>query len=76
MRTTLSIDDDVLAAIRHLAERRRQTVGEVLTELARQGLAPAGRRRGTRNGLPLLPRGAGSKAVSLALVNELRDDVA
>lgn len=30
MRTTLSIDDDILAAARHLAERERLTVGEVV----------------------------------------------
>jgi Ribbon-helix-helix protein, copG family len=39
MRTTLTIDDDVLAAAKHLAERERKTIGEVISALARQGLA-------------------------------------
>lgn len=43
MRTTLSIDDDVLYAVKSLARRQRRSVGEVLSELARQALqAPAG----------------------------------
>jgi hypothetical protein len=40
MRTTLTIDDDVLAAARSLAESERKSVGQVLSELARSGLAP------------------------------------
>jgi hypothetical protein len=38
MRTTLSIDDDILVTAKHLAERDRKTVGEVISDLARQGL--------------------------------------
>jgi hypothetical protein len=42
MRTTLDIDEDVLWAAKELARRQRCTAGEVLSELARQGLrAPA-----------------------------------
>jgi hypothetical protein len=42
MRTTLDIDDDVLLAVKELARRQRCTAGEVISELARQGLrAPA-----------------------------------
>ncbi|MDE2147315.1 MAG: CopG family transcriptional regulator [Burkholderiales bacterium] len=74
MRTTLTIDDDILAAARHLAERQQQTVGEVLSALARQGLARAGRGpRPERNGIPLLARG--SAPVTLELVNLLRDEL-
>ena len=35
MRTTLSIDDDVLAAAKHLAERNGQSVSVVISNLAR-----------------------------------------
>jgi hypothetical protein len=42
MRTTLDIDDDVLLAVKELARRQHSTAGEVISELARQGLrAPA-----------------------------------
>lgn len=39
MRTTLDIDDTVLAAARSLARARGTSVGVALSELARQGLA-------------------------------------
>lgn len=38
MRTTLSIDDDVLNAAKHEALRRNATLSEVATELIRAGL--------------------------------------
>ena len=38
MRTTLNIDDDVLAAARVLAERNGSSLGSALSELARWGL--------------------------------------
>jgi hypothetical protein len=38
MRTTLDIDDEVLLAAKELARRQRCTAGEVLSQLARQGL--------------------------------------
>lgn len=76
MRTTLAIDDDVLAAARHLAEREQKTVGEVISALARQALAPNGRTaRVERNGIPLLPSSKQTAAVTLELVNQLRDEL-
>jgi hypothetical protein len=39
MRTTLNIDDEVLAAAQEIARRRRTTAGAILSELARQALA-------------------------------------
>ena len=78
MRTTLALDDDILAAARHLAERERKTVGEVISALARQGLARTGvAAKPARNGIPLLPRHRGAApaaAVTLELVNRLRDE--
>ncbi len=57
MRTTLDIDDDVLAAAKDLAEARRTTAGKMLSELARKALTqPVSDERLTfRNGVPLLP---------------------
>ena len=76
MRTTLAIDDDVLAAARHLAEREQLSMGEVISSLARQGLSRAGARgaKAERNGIPLLPGRKGAQAVTLQLVNQLRDE--
>jgi hypothetical protein len=38
MRTTLSIDSDVLSAARDLAKAERRTVGAVISDMARRGL--------------------------------------
>ena len=76
MRTTLAIDDDILAAAKHLADKERRTMGEVISSLARLGLVQ-GRRapRTERNGIPLLPSGAGAVPVTLEFVNQLRDEM-
>jgi hypothetical protein len=41
LRTTLDIDDDVIAAARELAAGERRSLGSVISELARRGLTPA-----------------------------------
>ena len=74
MRTTLAIDDDILAAAKGLAQSEGKTVGEVISSLARKGLDPVTRRFKTRNGVPLLPRRADGKPVTMELVNRLRDE--
>jgi hypothetical protein len=38
MRTTLDIDDDVLAAAKELAKAKHSTAGEVISELVRKAL--------------------------------------
>ncbi len=40
MRTTLDIDDGVLAAARAIAEAENRSLGSVISELARRGLIP------------------------------------
>ncbi len=76
MRTTLAIDDDILAAARHLAERDSKSVGEVISALARQGLVRGTRAaRAERNGVPLLPSRRGATPVTPELVNQLRDEL-
>jgi hypothetical protein len=74
MRTTLSIDDDVMAAARAIAERENKTVGEIVSTLARKALRPSQPGRRTRNGIPLLPTRGSPKTVTLDVVNRLRDD--
>ena len=76
MRTTLAIDDDILAAAKHLAEHEHKTVGAVISALARQGLTRGVRAaRAERNGVPLLPSRRGASPVTLELVNQLRDEL-
>lgn len=42
MRTTLDIDEDVLAAAKELARAEGRTMGEVISDLARKGLTSPG----------------------------------
>lgn len=75
VRTTLDISDDVLQAARELAAARGQTIGEVLSALARRGLDGPGHQSRSRNGVPLLPRRRpGAPRPTMKAVNELRDD--
>ena len=79
MCTTLTLDDDVLAAARVLARQRKQPIGSVISALAREALGSAQsahhhRTATERNGLPLLPVQPKGAPVDLELVNSLRDD--
>ena len=77
MRTTLSIDDDVLEAARHMSDRQSKSIGEVISSLARQGLQGGTSRRAPlmRNGVPLLRKRKDAAPVTLDLVNRLRDEL-
>jgi hypothetical protein len=74
MRTTLTIDDDVLEVARDLAARQQKSIGEVISELARRSLRPTAPSSATRNGIVLLPGREQAPPVTLELVNKLRDD--
>ncbi|GAA3637906.1 hypothetical protein GCM10022200_21610 [Microbacterium awajiense] len=73
MRTTVTIDDDVLAAAKQFAEARGITLGEALSQLARATLTER-RRFGTRNGIVLLPAPPTAGRPTMEDVNALRDD--
>lgn len=75
VRTTLAIDDDVLAAAKGLAARQHKSLGEVISALARQALQPAMPTGKVRNGVPLLPRHIGAVPVTPEQVNQLRDEL-
>ncbi len=72
MRTTLNIDQDVLAVARGLAAQRRESVGKVLSDLARQALTIRPRTT-PRNSVPLLPVKKDAQSVTMEMVNTLRD---
>lgn len=75
MRTTLAIDDDVLAAARELASMEQKSVGEVISALARQALRPAKTGRRSRNGVPLLPVKPNAIRVTSELVRQLHEEL-
>lgn len=77
MRTTVSLDEDVLLAVRDRAHRENRSMGSLLSDLARQALtAPQPRTESDQEEsfhgfTPLPPRGA---AVSNELVDQLREE--
>jgi hypothetical protein len=75
MRTTLAIDDDVLAAAKELAATQQKSVGEVISALVRRALRPAETSRKTRNGVPLLPIIPNAPRVTSELVRQLDEEL-
>jgi hypothetical protein len=81
MRTTLHLYGDVLAAARVLARQCRRSVGDVISDLARQALSRSAD-GGSQNdgaqycGLPQLLVKASGGVVDLELINQLRDEQA
>ncbi len=73
MRTTLELDDDLVAAAKDLARREGATIGEVISRLARQSLAAKAPAK-VRNGVRLFAPKAGARRPGMQVVNELRDD--
>ena len=73
MRTTIAIDDDVLMVAKAIARQRNQTVGKVVSYLARNSLRPP-TAAAERNGVPLLPVRRPDAIVTLDVVNALRDE--
>lgn len=81
MRTTLDLDDDVLASAKEIARREKKTAGQVLSELARRALTQqalagqgtqATRARATAFGFrPFASRGA---VVTNERIQQLRDE--
>lgn len=73
MRTTLAIDDDVLAVAKAMAAQQQRSLGEVISDLARGSLHRP-RAGGERNGIPLLVPHPDAPPVTLETVNTLRDE--
>lgn len=77
MRTTLSLDDDVLLAVKERARREHRTAGAVLSDLARQALthrsatAQATEVETFHGFEPFPPRGP---LVTNELLDQLRDE--
>jgi hypothetical protein len=73
MRTTVTIDDDVLAAARQFADARGITLGDALSQLARATLTER-RRHDSRNGVLLLPAPSTAGRATLDDVGALLED--
>ena len=76
MRTTLDIEEDVLFAAKDLARREKKTAGQVISELARKGLAGAtsSMAREPKAVYGFRPFPKEGRIVSNALINKLREE--
>ena len=67
MRTTLEIDDAVLAAAKEIADAENRTAGAVISDLARKGLSQtAGQTRERKTGFPTFSVPSGAKPFTSA----------
>ncbi len=73
MRTALWIDDDVMQAVKSLAKIDDKTVGQVISSLARKGLAPRSQ-EATSSGFPVFPVSADASPITLEMVRRADDD--
>jgi hypothetical protein len=73
MRTTLVIDDDVLGAARSLSEAEGKSLGEVISHLARRGLAPRPE-DAEDEGFPVFAVAPGARPITLELVQQALDE--
>jgi predicted transcriptional regulator len=73
VRTTLTLDDDVLARARQLAEATGESLGAVISDLARDSLTRRAAAE-VRNGILLVPVRSAGTVVTLEDVNRLRDE--
>ena len=73
MRTTVTIDDDVLAVARALADRNGSSLGSALSELARRGFRSASTAKEDRDG-SMFPVAADAKPITSEDVYQSLDD--
>jgi len=72
VRTTLEIDNDVIAAARELASTEGRSLGSVVSDLIRKGLTPA--KVDTVDGLPVIRIPAGSPPITPEMVRRGLDE--
>lgn len=73
MRTTVSIDDEVLSVARALAEERELPLGRVLSDLAKKGLEQS-RMAVVSDGFPVFHVKPEARVITLADVKRAEDE--
>ena len=76
MRTTLTIDDDLLAAARSLAQAKSESIGKAISDLARRGLnaTPRVERNRRGPGFPVFSLPDGARPLTLEDVRRAEDE--
>ena len=74
MRTTLTIDDDLVEAARALANQERVSIGEAVSRLIRMGLrGPVKMRRG-KSAFPVFKVSEDAKPITLEAVKRAEEE--
>lgn len=74
MRTTLNLDDDVAEAARALAHAERRPLGQVVSDLARRGLAPELAESEQEDGFPAFRVPADAPPITPRMVREALEE--
>lgn len=74
MRTTISLDADVLDAARAIARVEGRSLGDVVSDLARRGLTPAQARIDEEDGFPVFSVKPGSGPITDEMVAAALDE--
>ena len=75
MRTTVTIDDDLMEAAKALAVQRRVAVGKVISELMRKGLNTERPIHVGKSGFPTFQVPVGARPITLETVKKAEDEV-
>ncbi|MGF1647136.1 MAG: antitoxin [Kineosporiaceae bacterium] len=74
MRTTLTLDDDIARVARQLARAQHRSLGQIVSELARRGLAPNRRFDDGPGGFPVVRSTAASRPITADDVADALDE--
>lgn len=76
MRTTLTIDDDLIAVARTLAQANSESLGKAISDLARRGLnaTPRVPQPSRRSGFPVFSVPQGAHPITLEDVRRAEDE--
>ena len=75
MTDTITIDEDILEVAREQAEETGQTVGEVISKMARSGFFAGHPPVRYPEGFQPFPRRSDDRIITLEFVNRLRDEL-
>ncbi|MGH7868117.1 MAG: hypothetical protein ACREP9_10990, partial [Candidatus Dormibacteraceae bacterium] len=74
MRTTINLTEDVLYAARAMARTEQRSLGLVISDLARRGLAPQVSPIGEDRGFPVFQRPPGMPLITDEMVRSAMED--
>ena len=74
MRTTITIDDDLLEAAKAIAIQRKVTIGKVVSDLLRKGLRTETHINPDKDGFPVFAVSKDARLITLDTVKHAEDE--